>query len=269
VATLAAVAGGASADTPLQGAVAAGPACAAIANADASIRACSEIIGAVEQLANLNVAARGALVLAYFDRGQAYFGKGDYDRSIADFNRAIGIVPNGGLYYNARGYAYEAKGDRQRALADYNMAIQLVPNLIVAYQNRARLRYYMGDYDGAIADTSGTISLAPNAFASYDRRPDREQPVCRLPCQAARRLGPRSRQAPASSSRGRACCDCQPAGADVLRRYPRRGPILPTAAISPFARLPAAHRNRYPFRLTNAQSRYRFCHVFIEMCRRH
>lgn len=153
-----------------QSAIAAGQTCAAVANADASIRACSEIIATVGPVASSNPAAVAILATAYVDRGQAYFGKGEYDRSIADFNSAIRIAPNSGLYYNARGYAYEAKGDRQRALADYDMAIRLVPNLVVAFQNRGRNYYFMGDYDRAIADFSNAIVLVPNAFISYNAR---------------------------------------------------------------------------------------------------
>ncbi len=65
----------------------------------------------------------------YYNRGNAYYGKGQYDRAIVDFNKAISLDSNNAFaYYNNRGYAYYGKGQYDRAIADYNMAISLYPN---------------------------------------------------------------------------------------------------------------------------------------------
>jgi tetratricopeptide (TPR) repeat protein len=65
---------------------------------------------------------------AYNNRGLAYYEKGDNDRAIADYNKAIGLEPDDADTYNNRGNAYSAKGDKDRAIADYNRAIKLKPD---------------------------------------------------------------------------------------------------------------------------------------------
>jgi tetratricopeptide (TPR) repeat protein len=74
---------------------------------------------------------------AYYNRGNAYSSKADYDRAIDDYNRAIELNPkNAHAYYN-RGVAYQSKGDYDRALADYNKAIELDSKNAAAYNSRA------------------------------------------------------------------------------------------------------------------------------------
>jgi tetratricopeptide (TPR) repeat protein len=60
-------------------------------------------------------------------RGNAYYAKGDRDRAIADYDKAIGINPGHAPAFYNRGNAYYAKGDRDRAMADYDRAILLHP----------------------------------------------------------------------------------------------------------------------------------------------
>ena len=46
----------------------------------------------------------------YFNRGIASINKAQYDRPIADFNKAIEIDPKYARAYNNRGIAYDNKG---------------------------------------------------------------------------------------------------------------------------------------------------------------
>jgi tetratricopeptide (TPR) repeat protein len=55
---------------------------------------------------------------AYYNRGNCYLHKKDYDRALADFSKAIEINPNLGVAYNNRAFIYEKKGDTARAEAD-------------------------------------------------------------------------------------------------------------------------------------------------------
>ena len=74
--------------------------------------------------------------VAYTNRGNAYLGKKDYDRAIADYNKAIELEPKLAAAYANRGLAYGAKGDIDGAIADLDKAIDLNPKLAHAYANR-------------------------------------------------------------------------------------------------------------------------------------
>ena len=50
--------------------------------------------------------------------------KGDYDRAIADYNKALELDPKDATAYNNRGYAYRQKGDYDKAIADYDKALE-------------------------------------------------------------------------------------------------------------------------------------------------
>ena len=87
--------------------------------------------------------------------------KGDYDRAIADFDRAIQLKPDDAVAYANRGWAYDDKGDYDRAIADFDRAIQLKPDYADAYAGRG-WAYAKGDYDRAIADYDRAIQLKPD-----------------------------------------------------------------------------------------------------------
>ena len=57
----------------------------------------------------------------------AYKKKGDYDRAIADLDRAIQLRPDYGLTYAQRGAVYGIKGHYDRAIADFKIAAGLCP----------------------------------------------------------------------------------------------------------------------------------------------
>ena len=64
-------------------------------------------------------------VVAFHNRGDAYGLKGDFDRAISDYTKAIELNPNYAPAYNSRGRAYTRKGDYIRAVADVTKAGEL------------------------------------------------------------------------------------------------------------------------------------------------
>jgi tetratricopeptide (TPR) repeat protein len=70
-------------------------------------------------------------VLAYHNRGDAYGLKGEVDRAISDYTKAIELNPNYAPAYTSRGRAYTSKGDYTRAVADVTKASELTPNEVV------------------------------------------------------------------------------------------------------------------------------------------
>jgi len=104
---------------------------------------------------------------AYSNRGRAYAYKGDYDRAITEFNRAIQLQPDYAGAYNRRGAAYGFKGDYDRAIADFDKAIQLQPDYAEALSGRGAAYLGKGDFDVAIADFDKAIQLQPDCVVCY------------------------------------------------------------------------------------------------------
>ncbi|MEX0591508.1 MAG: tetratricopeptide repeat protein [Xanthobacteraceae bacterium] len=57
--------------------------------------------------------------------GAEWLGKRDYNRAIADFDKAVALDPKLGLALQNRATAYHNKGDYERAIADYDRALPL------------------------------------------------------------------------------------------------------------------------------------------------
>jgi tetratricopeptide (TPR) repeat protein len=63
--------------------------------------------------------------IAYYKRGVAYQFKGDLDRAITDYNKAIELRPSYARAYEGRGSAYASKGVYTHAVADVTKASEL------------------------------------------------------------------------------------------------------------------------------------------------
>jgi tetratricopeptide (TPR) repeat protein len=103
---------------------------------------------------------------AYYKRGRAFLGAGEYDRAISDFDQAIRISPKFAAAYNRRGDAFEAKNDPRHAIADFDQALQLDPSLLSARQGRERVQRVLAQRSGAPTNASaGTAAVPPPAPA--------------------------------------------------------------------------------------------------------
>jgi tetratricopeptide (TPR) repeat protein len=125
---------------------------------DLSIRGCSLIIDGF---------AKGDKKIAYLERGNAYLGKSEYERAIADYDRAIELDPKYAMAYHNRGLSHYNRRDYDQAIADYSHAIQLNPKYAVAYHGRGLAYRKKGEYDRAIADYDRVIELDPQYTEAY------------------------------------------------------------------------------------------------------
>ena len=89
------------------------------------------------------------MLTPYNNRGVAYDDKGEFDRAVADYNKAIDLNPDYVDAYNNRGGAYHDKGEFDRAVADYNKAIDLKSDYAQAYNNRGLAYDKKGEFDRA------------------------------------------------------------------------------------------------------------------------
>src|SRR6516164_2368282 len=92
---------------------------------DAAIQACDQAIRQNPRDA-----------VSYANRGVEYRNKGDLERALADFTKAIAIDPKVARAYTNRGLVLKTKGDLDRAIADYDKAIELDPKHLLAYYDR-------------------------------------------------------------------------------------------------------------------------------------
>ena len=88
----------------------------------------------------------------YFKSGANYYFKGEYDKAISDFDRAVELAPDDCYAYCNRGSAYERKGDYARALSDYNKAVELNPKDQFIYFNRGLIYESKAEADRALND---------------------------------------------------------------------------------------------------------------------
>ncbi len=106
---------------------------------------------------------------AYNNRGTAWFYKSDYDRAIADYTKALEINPSHSEACFNRGTAWFYKGDYDRAIADFTMALEINPSYSKAYFYRGEARFYQGDYYWAIADYSMALQIDPSYAKAYNQ----------------------------------------------------------------------------------------------------
>jgi tetratricopeptide (TPR) repeat protein len=133
-------------------------------NIDLTIRGCSAVIDA-------GTTTPINMVAAFSNLGIAYRNKGDFDRAIDNFDRAISLNPNDDpTVYDNRGYAYYGKGDFDAAIMDYDFAIELNPRFVNAYFNRGIARSRKGVFDESIADFDKVIALNPKFVPAYYER---------------------------------------------------------------------------------------------------
>ena len=121
---------------------------------EVAIRNCSVLIEAGSEI-------RSNRAIAFYNRGNAFRTKGDYDRAIADYTNAAENNPKDASPFYARGDSYDRIGVFDRAITDYTKAIELNPKDGNAYYSRGTVHDRNGEYQRAMADYAKAIELEP------------------------------------------------------------------------------------------------------------
>lgn len=116
------------------------------------------------------------LIRVYSYLGRAYHAKGDYRRTVNNYNKYFELNNdelanplNPEDPYIFRGEAYYYLGDKDKALEDYNRALALKPS-VRALSDRAIVYLEKGQLDEPILDYSEVIRLSPNNAKAFFHR---------------------------------------------------------------------------------------------------
>ena len=86
---------------------------------------------------------------------------GDYDKAIAECDRASELDPELGLVYAARARLLLKKGDTQRALPEINEALKRKPKMLEGYRTRASIWLKLKEPGKAFDDYTKVLELDP------------------------------------------------------------------------------------------------------------
>jgi len=117
-------------------------------------------IGGCTTLIESGKMADKSLAWSHTNRGMAYVYKGDIDKALADFNKAVALDPTYALALVDRGTAYDNKGDHARAIVDFDAALKLDPKSPDALTGRCAARAEAGDdLQQALADCEQSLQI--------------------------------------------------------------------------------------------------------------
>lgn len=107
---------------------------------------------------------------AYLNRGNLWHGRKQYDKALADFQRAIELRPSfADAHFNAGNVCRDLK-KWQTALEFYSKAIQYKPTKTEAYDNRASVWERLRKYQNALNDYQQALALTPKDPRLYNHR---------------------------------------------------------------------------------------------------
>ncbi len=99
--------------------------------------------------------------VAYDKLGEAYYEKGDIEKAIANYKKAISLNPHDDIFQYNLGVAYQEKGLYDLAISQYRKALNIKPDDYKSYYNLGIIYYKKGDVERAIASYKKAVSINP------------------------------------------------------------------------------------------------------------
>ncbi len=95
----------------------------------------------------------------YLLQGDSQYAKGNFNKAIQLYTKAISVNPNNCTAYNNRGLVYYELKDYSTAISDYSTAIGKQPNCLGTIINRGVSYSRLGDYKNASKDARKACAL--------------------------------------------------------------------------------------------------------------
>jgi tetratricopeptide (TPR) repeat protein len=105
----------------------------------------------------------------YATRGAAYFSLSQYDKSLADLDKAISVRQAAEFYFQ-RGLLHIARAEPALAKADLDQVIKLKPDFSPAYMMRGVVSYKSGAYGEAVTFFDGAVKRVPTYYQALFAR---------------------------------------------------------------------------------------------------
>ncbi len=109
-------------------------------------------------------------VVALMHEGNALISAGQPDAALAKYNEALKFAEKEGdpdVFFN-KGIAYKAKGDIDKAIAEYKRALELAPDYAEAHNNLGNLLKDQKKYDEAIVHFESSIRIFPDNPSTHN-----------------------------------------------------------------------------------------------------
>lgn len=106
----------------------------------------------------------------YVFTGNKHFEKGEIEKAISAYSKAIDLDENNAVAYNNRGYLFYTIEENKKALKDFNRAIKISSDYKYAFYNRANTYSRIGKYQKAISDYDMVTNLDPMFELAYVNR---------------------------------------------------------------------------------------------------
>ena len=97
------------------------------------------------------------LANTYYNRGLTYSNKGELEKAIIDYDKAIELNPDYAEAYSHRGNAYRDKGNLEKAIENYSQAIVLKPKIAESYYTRGEAWLRIRKWEEAQRDLTAAI----------------------------------------------------------------------------------------------------------------
>jgi tetratricopeptide (TPR) repeat protein len=98
--------------------------------------------------------------IGHFNRGSGYRRANDYDKALADFDKAVELNSRFARAYQGRALVHDEQGEDYKAHADLDRAIELDPRDWSAYYSRATILRGNQDFDGSLVDLAKAAERA-------------------------------------------------------------------------------------------------------------